>query len=178
MKPSFLIASPQLTDQWFEKTVVLLCQHDEDGALGLVINRPGSVDIGRVLESMDLADVEASDERLTLWGGPVSGESGFVLWRGRASADEGWNPGDHLAVSPSVDRLETLAQAGQRFHLALGYAGWGPGQLEGEIEGGSWLVADVDGELVMDAPLDQRYDRALALLGLSASQVWMSPVSD
>ncbi|MCB9778301.1 MAG: YqgE/AlgH family protein [Alphaproteobacteria bacterium] len=176
MQPSFLIASPQMTDRWFEKTVVLLCQHDEDGALGLVINREGPVGIGDVLERMDLPG--GAPDQPTLWGGPVSESSGFVLWRGRADDDEGWNPGDQVAVSPSADRLESLAQAGQRFHLALGYAGWGPGQLEGEIEGGSWLVADIDGELVMEAPIEQRYDRALALLGLSASQVWMSPVSD
>lgn len=171
-----LIASPQMRDRNFERTVVLLCQHDEDGALGLIINRDGPVSLGEVLERMDL-NMEAPD-RPTLWGGPVGAGSGFVLWRGRADPHEGWTLGEEIAVSPSAERLAQLVQSGQRFHLALGYAGWGPGQLEQEMERGSWLWTDPWPELVFDLPMDARYDRALGALGLSAHTVVMNPLEE
>lgn len=177
MKPGLLISSPQLHDPWFDRTVVLLCQHDEEGALGLVINRDGPVTVGEVLERLEVESGDVADQP-TLWGGPVGAGSGFVLWRGQARDDEGWTvPGD-VAVSPSAERLASLAREGQRFQLALGYSGWGPGQLDAEIERGSWLVADCDPDLVFDTPLDQRYERALAQLGLTASSVWMDPIRE
>jgi len=177
VKPGLLISSPQLHDPWFDRTVVLLCQHDDDGALGLVINRDGPVTVGDVLEKLEVEGAEQPDQQ-TLWGGPVGTGAGFVLWRGQAADDEGWTLGREVAVSPSAARLDTLVREGQRFHLALGYAGWGPGQLDAEIARGSWLVTDVDPALVFDTPLDQRYDRALAQLGLTASSVWMDPISE
>lgn len=177
MKAGLLIASPQMHDQWFERTVVLLCQHDDEGALGLVINRDGPVTIGDVLERMDLSP-EGSPDQPTWWGGPVGTGAGFVLWRGKADSDEGWTLGVDVAISPSAERLTALVQSGQRFQLALGYAGWGPGQLEDEVERGSWLHADVDADLVFDTPMDARYDHALALLGLTPHTVVMDPISE
>ncbi len=177
MKPGFLISSPQMEDRWFNRTVILLCQHDDDGALGLVINRDGPVTIGDVLERMEIAGDNPLD-RPTLWGGPVGTGAGFVVWRGQARGDEGWTLGEEVAVSPSVERLDDLVKNGQRFHLALGYAGWGPGQLDDEIARGSWLVADVSPDLVFDTPLDERYDQALALLGLTPHTVWMNPITE
>lgn len=177
MKPGLLIASPQMKDRWFEGTVVLLCQHDDDGALGLVINRDGPVTIGEVLERMDLEGDPTAD-RTTWWGGPVGSGAGFVLWRGQALEHEGWTLGGEIAVSPSVERLDDLVRTRTRFHLALGYAGWGPGQLEDEIEHGSWLVADALPDLVFDTPLEDRYQVALALLGLTPHTVWMDPISE
>lgn len=172
-----LIASPQLRDRWFEGTVVLLCQHDDEGALGLVINRDGPVTIGEVLERMDLEGDRLGDQA-TWWGGPVGTGAGFVLWRGQAGAHEGWTVGGEVAVSPSVERLDELVRTGARFHLALGYAGWGPGQLEEELERGSWLLADASAALVFDTPLEDRYQQALALLGLTPHTVWMDPISE
>jgi putative transcriptional regulator len=176
LRTGILIASPQMRDQWFEGAVILLCQHDDDGALGLVINKDGPVSVGEVLERMDL-DPGAAD-RPTWWGGPVGTESGFVLWRGRAGVDEGWTLADEVAVSPSSERLSTLVGSGQRFFLVLGYAGWGPGQLEEELERGSWLLTEVDPEIVFDRPMAERYELALASLGLSAHSVVMNPISE
>lgn len=175
MKSGLLIASPQLKDQWFDHTVVLLCQHDEEGALGLVINRDGPVTVGDVLERMDL-DARHLPDRATWWGGPVGPGSGFVLWRGSATESEGWTLGSEVAVSPSAERLADLVGTGQRFHLALGYAGWGPGQLDQELAHGSWLLTDVDPRIIFDTPMDARYDQALALLGLTAHTVVMDPI--
>jgi putative transcriptional regulator len=165
-----------MKDRWFERTVVLLCQHDEEGALGVVINRDGPVTVGDVLERMDLSGGGA--DRPTWWGGPVGTGAGFVLWRGRAEAEEGWTLGREVAVSPSAERLTRLVVEGHRFQLALGYAGWGPGQLDEELERGAWLLTEVDPAVVFDTPMEQRYDQALASLGLTAHTVVMDPISE
>lgn len=172
-----LISSPQMRDPNFERTVILLCQHDEDGALGLVINRDGPASLGAVAEGMSLPRPARGDAP-TWWGGPVGKGTGFVLWRGEAADDEGWTLGDRVAVSLSADRLTALLQGTERFHLCLGYAGWGPGQLDEEIERGSWIYADVDAALVFEVPLPERYGRALASLGLSPETVWMTPIDE
>lgn len=177
MSASLLIASPQLHDPWFEHAVVLLCQHDEDGAMGLVINRDGPVTISDVVERMDM-DTERVPDQPTWWGGPVGAGAGFVLWRGKAKHDEGWTLKSEVAVSPSAERLADLVGSGQRFALVLGYAGWGPGQLESELEQGSWLVAEIDADLIFETPLAARYDQALALLGLTVHTVVMNPISE
>lgn len=172
--PGLLIASPQLRDPNFAKTVVLMCQHDEDGALGIIINRGGQVSIGAVTEQLALAQPSSADDA-TWWGGPVGQGTGFVIWKGSAPDDEGWNPGGGVAVSASVEQLEQLVDADAEFHLALGYAGWGPGQLDTEIEEGSWLYVDVDPAIVFEAPMNERWPRALAMLGLRPDLVWMPP---
>jgi putative transcriptional regulator len=93
------------------------------------------------------------------------------------STDEGWNVGS-IAISPSVERLDELIRSKDRFELVLGYAGWGPGQLAEEVEGGSWLFVDVEPEIVFDTPMNQRYERALAQLGLTPDMVWMQPINE
>lgn len=166
-----------MRDPNFERTVVLLCQHNDEGALGLVINRAGVVAIEEVLEGMELGPGGRAGVP-TWWGGPVGRETGFVIWRGDVPRDEGWTLAGEIAVSPSVDRLTSLIQSGQPFFLCLGYAGWSPEQLEREIERGSWLYSDPDPSVVFEIPLDARYDTALALLGLKSDTVWMQPVDE
>lgn len=177
LKPGLLVASPQMKDQWFENAVVLICHHDEDRALGLVINRDGPVSLGTVVEQMGI-DPPAGQDPQTWWGGPVGPGTGFVIWRGKGDPEEGWNLEQDVAVSPSAERLERLCQSGQRFHLCLGYAGWGPGQLDEEIESGSWLYVDLDAEIIFDTPLMARYRSALANLGLTPEMVWMKPIDE
>jgi putative transcriptional regulator len=166
-----------MRDPYFERTVVLLVHHDEDGALGLVVNREGNVSVSAVIARMDIGDAPARDVA-TWWGGPVAPSAGFVLWRGQADPAEGWNPGPDVAVSPSAERLAALARAGERYFLALGHAGWSAAQLDEEIQRGSWLVADLDARILFETPLAERYDRALAQLGLTPSSVWMQPVDE
>jgi len=172
-----------MRDMWFERTLVLLCQHDEDGALGVVINRLGPVTIEEVFERLqedhkDLQTSENHGQDQVWWGGPVGDGAGFVVWNGQVERDEGWNIGPDIAVSPSIERLATLTQDKEAFHLCLGYAGWGPGQLEEEIEAGSWIPVDVDPEIVFQTPLAVRYERALASLGLVPEMVWMEAVDE
>ena len=175
MDPGLLVASPQMRDPNFERAVVLLVQHTAQGALGLVINREAKVRVGEVVQHLDMPGTAATLQRPALWGGPVERGSGFVLYKGLAP--EGWKAGS-VAISPSRERLAALVGAGAEFHLCLGYAGWGPGQLDKELTEGSWVFVEAAAELVFDTPLGDRYDRALALLGVAPELLWMTPISE
>lgn len=178
MEPCLLISSPQMKDPFFEGAVILLCQHDENGALGLVINRVTSLSVQNVLEQLDISLPQTFEAHSVNWGGPVEPGAGFIVFPGKVPDDEGWNVGDGIAVSPSRDQLiEALVQE-QPFLLCLGYAGWGAGQLDNEIASGSWLVTDVDMDLVLALDMDDRYDGALLRMGLMATGVWMQPVDE
>jgi putative transcriptional regulator len=170
-----LIASPQLRDPNFHHTVVLLCHHDDQGALGLVLTREGAVRVDEVLARLEI-DAGQPFPALTGWGGPVGDGVGFVIWRGEVGAHEGWSLDDQVAVSPSAERLARLVTDGADFDLLLGYAGWGPGQLEAELDEGSWLFADIDHRVVLETPRGGRYEAALALLGLSPELLFMRPI--
>lgn len=178
MNTGLLIASPQMRDPNFERAVVLLCHHDDDGALGLVVNRLTSLSLADVFRQLEMP-VEESDERhLVHWGGPVEQGAGLLVFSGQVEEESGWNLPENIAVSTSRERLEDIARAETPFFLCLGYAGWGPGQLEGEIESGSWLYTEIQRALLFKTPVVHRYDLALATLGLSTSQVWMNPVDE
>ena len=176
-RTGLLVASPQMRDPFFERTVVLLCQHDQDGAIGLVINRSGPITLATVVEQLNENATPVNDQP-TWWGGPVGPGTGFVIWRGRIKPDEGWNLGEELAVSPSEEHLNRLIREGSNFNLCLGYAGWGPGQLENEIETGSWIYVDLDEDLLFETPLEERYDKALGFLGAAAGSIWMQPIDE
>ncbi len=168
MEPGFLVAAPQLRDPNFARSVVLLVHHDGDGALGVIVNRPTPVQLGEVLEREDVCALG-----IVMWGGPVDRQVGLVVFQG--SAPEGWQPAEDVAVSGSRERLDALAAGEAPFLLCLGYAGWGPGQLDAEFEEGSWIHVDLDAELLFRTPSEERYDVALARLGLTASRLMMVP---
>ncbi|MCP4915463.1 MAG: hypothetical protein GY913_00940 [Proteobacteria bacterium] len=176
-----LIASPQMRDSNFSGAVVLLWHFDDEGAMGVVINRAmeiGISDVGKQLEidAEELADPSLADH--VLWGGPVEPGAGFLLLRGTVPDAEGWNLDAGIAVTTSQDRLERLLRRGGEYRLCLGYAGWAAGQLDAEIALGSWLYTEVDPELVFDGQIGDRYDKALMLLGLQSSMVWMTPIDE
>ncbi len=175
MEPGLLVASPQMHDPNFERAVVLLVQHSSQGALGLVVNREARVRVGEVVSHLDLPGGASHLQRPALWGGPVERGAGFVVYKGLSP--EGWCAGN-VAISPSKERLAALIGAGADFHLCLGYAGWGPGQLERELEEGSWVMVDAAAELIFDASIGDRYDLALASLGVAPELLWMNPVSE
>jgi putative transcriptional regulator len=175
VNPGLLIASPVMPDSNFSRSVVLICQHDEGGAIGLIINRRGPVSLNDVLKRLDLAG-PATLRGSTWWGGPVGQETGFVIWKGSAKPEEGWNLGNEIAVSPSAEQLGILVEGGEPFHLCLGYAGWGPGQLDHEVGTGSWIYTDVEPAIIFETPLEQRYNLALAQLGLTAATVSMQAI--
>lgn len=175
MEPGLLIASPQMRDTNFARSVVLLLQHQDEGALGLVINRESSLKVADVVGRLKLPGVRRSSAS-TLWGGPVEPGAGFVIFRGESS--EGWNVNPGIGVSSSRERLATLAQGVDPFLLCLGYAGWGAGQLDREFETGSWVWVEASPELLFEVEMAQRYDAALARLGVTAGNLWMYPVNE
>jgi len=175
----FLIAMPGLSDELFGRRVVFMCEHSERGALGLVINKPSDILLPRLFEKVDLPMGREDLSTLPVFqGGPVQTERGFVLHEA-IEGGEGQSvyastlsiPGG-LEMTTSKDVLEALASgAGPRkVFVSLGYASWGQGQLESEITENSWLTVQADPSLIFDAPVSERYERAMALLGL---QPWM-----
>ncbi len=179
----FLIAMPGLEDALFSKSVVYVCEHNSKGALGLVINKPADMDLKALFEKIDLplqrADLQASR---VFQGGPVQTERGFVLHERTEVADveEAKSslyastmtiPGG-LEMTTSKDVLEAIASGSGpgRVLVSLGYSAWAGGQLETELGENSWITVDADQAIIFDTPIEQRYDKALALLGL---QAWM-----
>lgn len=177
MKPTFLIASPQMGDPLFERTVVLLWHHDEDGAIGVVINRPLEHTLPNVLELPERVDLSTYTHTHVGWGGPVENGSGTVVTTVPVPDDEGWNV-QGIGVSRSMDVLVSLLERREPVLLCLGYAGWGPGQLDQEIVQGGWILTEPDPALIFETPADERYERALATLGLRPEHLWMQPIDE
>lgn len=168
LAPGFLLAPPPLSDPNFDRTLVLLAAHEESGAMGFVINRPSEMKLHLLLGELEIVPTIA--DRVVLIGGPVNGYSGFVLYEHEPHqpCGPGIEVSPTISVSPSRDVLE-LAATGKlpgRFELLLGYAGWGPEQLEKEMSLGSWLHAPFDAELLFDVPADRRWDEAWERLGV------------
>ncbi len=174
----FLIAMPGLDDRTFSKSVVYMCEHSDRGALGLVINKPSDITLKSLFDKVELP-LHRSDlaQALVFQGGPVQTERGFVLHECMMPGSESVYastmaiPGG-LEMTTSKDVLEALSTgAGPRkVFVSLGYSAWGEGQLESEISENSWLTVSADMTVIFDTPVEQRYDKALLLLGL---QSWM-----
>jgi putative transcriptional regulator len=153
--------------------VVYMCEHNDKGALGLVINRPITLTLGNLFEKVELRlDDEAMAARPVFYGGPVQTERGFVLHEPLDAAGNHYNatlavPGG-LEMTTSRDVLEALSNgAGPRKVLVtLGYSGWAAGQLEEEIGRNGWITVDATHEIIFETPIEQRYERALGLLGI------------
>ena len=174
----FLIAMPGLDDEAFARSVVYMCEHSDRGALGLVINKPSDINLQGLFDKVALPlGRDDLTKSLVFQGGPVQTERGFVLHEcmleGRETvyASTMTIPGG-LEMTTSKDVLEALSTgAGPRkVFVSLGYSAWGEGQLESEISDNSWLTVEADLSLIFDTPVEQRYDKALMLLGL---QSWM-----
>jgi len=178
----FLIAMPGLEDATFSRSVVYVCEHSERGSLGLVINKPSDIDLKVLFDKVELP--LKRDDLLhapVFQGGPVQTDRGFVLHEPMlvgldkpaesVYASTMTIPGG-LEMTTSKDVLEALSMgAGPRKVLvSLGYSAWGEGQLESELSENSWLTVDADRAVIFDTPVEQRYDKALALLGF---QAWM-----
>jgi putative transcriptional regulator len=165
-----LIAMPTLADPNFWHTVVLVGVHSsEEGAFGLVINRPLDVELADILDELGEA-VPRSRFPQVLAGGPVEPNHGFVIYeKGDAERDEtALHVNGGVTVSGSTETLANLARGDieSRYYLLLGYSGWYPGQLEREIEENSWLVAPLDTTIVFDTPLEERWTAALRTIGV------------
>lgn len=164
-----LIALPALADSNFARSVALICQHDADGAMGIVVNRASEYTLGEVFGQMGL---ESGDEGLrarpVLAGGPVHPERGFVLHDGGMQWDSTLAIADQLFLTTSRDILEAMArgEGPDNALVALGCAGWGSGQLEHELTENDWLTAPADAELLFDLPLESRWQAAAGRIGV------------
>ncbi len=169
----FLIAMPSMADGNFAGAVVYMCEHTENGALGLVINRPIDIKLKNLFDKVDLhLSREDLSERPVYFGGPVQTERGFVLHE--SLGDDGGHysstlkiPGG-LEMTTSRDVLEALSHGAgpKKVFITLGYSGWGAGQLEEEILRNGWLTVDAQPDIIFDTPVESRYDKALSLLGV------------
>ena len=173
LAPGLLVAAPGMNCPFFDHTVVLLVEHGEDGALGFVVNRPTKQPVTSLLEGLEIAE-ELPGE---VWvGGPVAPDTGWVLFdpsSGDTSDVEAVQLSDRIAVSASRTFLERLAdgEGPETYAVLLGYAGWGPGQLDEEIREGSWIWIDLDAAFVFDVDCDDRWREALMSLGIDPARV-------
>ena len=165
----FLIAMPSLADPNFAQTVTYLCEHNEDGALGIVINRPSDVTLGELLSHMGIEHLPAEQAALQVYlGGPVQRDRGFVLHSPGGEWESSLRIAEGVCVTTSRDILEAVArgEGPERYLVALGYAGWGPGQLEREMAENAWLSGPADPTIIFQRPHGERWRAAAALLGV------------
>ncbi|TKB49333.1 YqgE/AlgH family protein [Ferrimonas sediminicola] len=177
LKDHLLIAMPSLQDKVFKRSVTYLCEHDEEGAMGLIINHPIGLELDELLRKMEL---QAEDFVLpsnlanqVLLGGPVTPDRGFVLHSGECYYANSRRINDRLTVTCSKDVLDSLGQgkAPDHYLVALGYAGWEAGQLEQEILEGSWLTIPATPELLFEIPHKERWAAATRKLGIDTWQL-------
>jgi len=165
-----LIAMPGMGDPRFAHTVIFICSHNEDGAMGLVINKPTpDVRMSDLLDQLEIATGPENREMVVHVGGPVEGARGFVLHSPEyRSSLQSLEVGNDFAMTATLDILEDIAKGAgpQRTLMMLGYSGWGPGQLESEIAMNGWLTTDASPDLVFEAGDDEKWGAALKSLGV------------
>lgn len=169
-----LIAMPGMEDPNFSTTVTLICEHNDDGALGIVINRPLTLKLGGLFEQLDLSDADLQTaESPVLLGGPVGPERGFVLHGPEQSYENSIAVSDDIQLTLSRDVLDAMAigHGPEKTLVALGYAGWQAGQLENEMLLNSWLSVPATADIVFDTPFAERWSSAAQTLGIDISRI-------
>ncbi len=178
----FLLSMPSLADSWFEKTITYVFEHNEDGALGFVINRRAPISIAEVYKQLDINVTDSVDLIAdVLEGGPIDTQRGFILFDSRNSelqepAEQSvhYDHGGHgISLSGSTEILSDIGAGDgpDDFLLLLGYAGWGAGQLESEMAENSWLTCQADFDILFTASADMKFDRAAQTLGVDFSRL-------
>ena len=176
LAPGLLVASPSLRCPFFNHTVVLLVDHGGEGSFGFVINKLSPIDFATVVAELELEGKADSFDVPVLQGGPVSPETGWVVFDPREAPevpDDSILLTDYLAVTASMTMLESIARGHAPKHamLSLGYSGWGEDQLEDEMREGSWIPVDLGPEILYDVPSEERWERALRQLGIDPARV-------
>ena len=169
-----LIAMPGMQDPNFASTVTLICEHNADGALGIIINRPLDLKLGGLFEQLDLGSSDdALKEIPVLAGGPVGTERGFVLHNAGLDYENSLKVSDDIQLTVLRDVIDAMASGGgpDKSLVALGYAGWDAGQLESEIRANSWINVPATAELVFDTPFESRWNNAADSLGIDLSRI-------
>jgi len=164
----FLIATPVIGSGFFNRSLTYLCHHDADGAMGIVINQHLDLALSDLLEHLDIETVSDLSDYQVLAGGPVGTEQGFVLHRGGPKWEGSRAVGEDLSLTTSRDILCALAvgDGPKDYLVALGYAGWGPGQLEEEVSGNSWLTVPADRRILFQVAADDKLAAAGQQLGI------------
>ena len=165
----FLVAMPQMGDARFERTVIYLCAHTAEGAMGLVVNRAlEDVHLPDLLRQLNIPDTASAEAIRVHFGGPVETGQGFILHSADYVQDSTLMVGGGVGLTATLDILKDIARGSGPVQslLALGYAGWGAGQLEGEIPANGWLTVPGDQALLFDHDLETKWERALAKIGV------------
>ena len=172
LKNHFLIAMPNLLDPNFSRSVTLICEHDRNGAIGLVINRPTTITLSELFQQLK---IECSASKVAdthvLSGGPVSPENGFVLHRPLGEWENTLNVSNEMGLTTSIDILGAMASGTgpSESIISLGYAGWAAGQLEKELASNAWLTHPADGDMLFQTPHEELWDAAARAIGVDMS---------
>jgi putative transcriptional regulator len=167
----FLIAMPNMADPYFSKSLTYICEHNEQGALGIVVNRAIDLTLEALLDQVGIAlEVPELATMPVHFGGPVQTDRGFLLHRPLGEWQSTLPVNEEMGLTTSKDILEAVARGDgpEQFFLTLGYAGWAPGQLEHEISQNAWLTVAADVSLIFSVPLEARFDAAMHLLGVDS----------
>jgi len=214
LENQFLIAMPSLANDYFNKTVTYICEHNDEGAMGLIINMPVNITLHDLLKQIEENDHEENNrsandktpddknekqlaqvsspktengtesanenillahtlEQLVLSGGPISQNRGFVLHKTQSGWKSSLALSEDIMITTSKDILMALGteKAPDQFVVTLGYAGWGPGQLEAELHANSWLTIDADSDILFNTPIEQRWQKATEKLGIDIAHL-------
>ncbi|MHA2938377.1 YqgE/AlgH family protein [Vibrio sp. RC27] len=174
----FLVAMPSLEDSFFKRSVIYVCEHNEEGAMGIMINAPIDISIGGMLKQVEVTplypmEYESNLEKPVLNGGPVAEDRGFVLHRPNSHYNSSLKMTEDIAVTTSQDILAVLGTKAEPadYVVALGYAGWEAGQLEQELSQNSWLTIEADPELIYSTPMHEKWNHAIKTLGIEPAQL-------
>ncbi|MCW8107025.1 YqgE/AlgH family protein [Alteromonas ponticola] len=171
----FLIAMPSMEDPYFSRSLTYICEHNADGAMGIVVNQPSTMNLKQLLEQTDKDAIVADDrkEQIILAGGPVSQERGFVLHTNEGKWASSLALSDEIMVTTSKDILTAIGNKSgpQSAVIALGYAGWTAGQLEAEMQHNAWLTIEADPEILFHTPIHKRWQAAVNKLGIDVWQL-------
>ncbi len=174
LQQQMLIAMPAMADPNFSRSVTLMCQHNEEGAIGITINRQSGFTLGELLFQLNIpCDSQEISSMIVLEGGPVSPERGFVLHSPFEGYDSSIKINDDIMVTTSRDVLAAIAagKGPQQFLVALGYAGWGDGQLESEMRENAWLSVPADKGILFESSVQNRWEKAVGILGININDL-------
>lgn len=175
LKNHFLIAMPSLTDPYFKKSVVYLCEHDQHGAMGFIINYPVKLTVQELLSNAECIDHQPNPPLTdpVFLGGPLDMERGFILHSPTDTNEFSMPLNGQLMMSNSNTILSSLGtdKAPEKFMVALGYASWDAGQLEDEINQNNWLTVHCENDIIFNTPIEQRWASSLQRLGITPSQL-------
>jgi putative transcriptional regulator len=174
LRDHFLISMPHMDSDDFAKTIIYLCDHSDYGAMGLVINKPIGMKLGQMLNHLELDSGQKALDTSIFAGGPVQDDRGFVLHRPYRNDPwvQTYKITEEIQLTTSLDILESITHHDDfQGMIALGYAGWGPGQLEKEISDNVWLSCPANSDILFDMPVDERMQAAAGLLGIKLNQL-------